>query len=196
MSKSTKDKVLAQIKTMERELEIEKKAKGEEENRRHLREVEKSMQINLARLQEVSKMDINQLIGFHLEINRLKELGFIVTSDAVIVPRYEGGKFSQAQLLARKYNAKLRKARKERNGFLKDICNQIMNQLATGQFYNCEDSLSSKEIRVVVYLLDYRNWNEYDYDIHFVKDFLAKRNLELDKIWLNGLQVFIKISRP
>ena len=31
MSKSTKDKVLAQIKTMERELEIEKKAKEEEE---------------------------------------------------------------------------------------------------------------------------------------------------------------------
>ena len=196
MSKSIKDKVLAQVKTMERELEIEKKAKEEEKNCRHLREVEKSMQINLARLQEVSKIDINQLIGLHLEINRLKELGFIVTLEAVIIPRYEGGKFSQAQLLARKYNAKLRKARKERNVFLKDICNQIMNKLETGRFYNCEDSLSSKEIRVIVYLEHYRNWKKYDYDIYFVKDFLAKRNLELEQIRLDGVQVFIKISRP
>lgn len=177
MSKSLKESVKIQVRKTKREEEKRRKEQERLKDSEALCIVEKVMQGRLDKLEEVNRFPrVNEV--YEIGTGRLKKLGFMDGLSDCYVPAYKGGKYTPVQLLARKYNAELKKARKKRKQEMQPICKELAEKLKSGQFTIESVGLYHNAIAVKVD----GNPGKYDYDRTVVSQFLKRRGLQLNKI--------------
>lgn len=180
MSKSLKESVKIQVRKTKREKEKRRKEQERLKDSEALRKMENAM---MSRLENLLAVDSIRGTGWTWEETQsLKKLGFsyepIFEESIFSVPSYEGGKYTPAQLLARKYNAELKKARKKRKQEMQPICKELAEKLKSRQFTIESVGLYHNAIAVKVD----GNPGKYDYDRTVVSQFLKRRGLRLNRI--------------
>lgn len=172
MSRTLKDKVRTQVRKAKKEEEKRRKEEERLQDSEALCIVEKVMQSRLDKLEEVNRFPrVNEV--YEIGTGRLKKLGFMDGFSDCYVPAYQGGKYTPVQLLARKYQAKLSKARKVRAQEVREACKQVVKKLEEGQF-----SIRGQFKKVIRVEVD-GNCGQYKYDKMVAEEFFDRRKLSL-----------------
>lgn len=172
MSRTLKDKVRTQVRKAKKEEEKRRKEEERLQDSEALCIVEKVMQGRLDKLEEVNRFPrVNEV--YEIGTGRLKKLGFMDGFSDCYVPAYKGGKYTPAQLLARKYQAKLDKARKVRAQEVRETCKQVVKKLEEGQF-----SIRGQFTEVIRVEVG-GNCGQYKYDKMVAEEFFDRRKLSL-----------------
>lgn len=184
MSKSLKELVKGKVKRTREEEAKEKRKLEQLENENALQYLAKYMQTRLELLMYIDNLGNFNSKGFHKNHDNYPDvwsrLGLKYDSflECWKIPPYKGGKYTPAQLLARKYNAELKKARKEREQEIKSICKELAEKLKSGEFTIESVGLYHDAIAVKVD----GNPGKYEYDGTVVNQFLKRRGLRLNNI--------------
>lgn len=179
MSKSLKERVRSQVNHIKQQEREKLQERQREEEEVAISKIEEYMRERRFQLEEID--DFQDFNKEGINATAMLRLGFGMShlSNNITIPEYQGGKFTKAQLLQRKYRALLKKARKAREKDLCKTCKVIEEKLKNGEF---RISTIGYYHEVICVELESRDAGTYKYDATVIEKFLKKRRLRLFKI--------------